>query len=160
MGFILLNKIWFECKCLSAKRFYNFIFCTHDSLFCHQLNAIFVDVVCSRQVLSHRKKALVFSIFVSFIRFSCVLWLKGYFFIFRFALSQKTSQKIQSVTHKFTDAYKFHSTAVTKPDLIHHRIESNFRMFFFSSDFHKCLHKHYAKTEILFQHLFHSINSA
>lgn len=53
----------------------------------------------------------------------------------RFALSQKTSQKIQSVTHKFTDAYKFHSTAVAKPDLIHHRIESNFRIFFFLKRF-------------------------
>lgn len=62
-------------------------------------------------------------------RFSCVLWLKEFFFL-RFALSQNTSQKIQSVTHKFTDAYKFHSMAVAKPDLIHHRIESNFRMFF------------------------------
>lgn len=81
-----------------------------------------------------------------FIPFSCVLWLKIKKNS-RFALSQKTSQKIQSVTHKFTDAYKFHSTAVAKPDLIHHRIESNFRIFFLSSDFHKCLHKHNAKTE-------------
>lgn len=128
MGFILLNKIWFGCKCLSAKRFYNFIFCTHDSLFCHQFNANFCVSLppppkCSPSFVAHQK-ALGFGIVVPLIRFSYMYC--GWIWLDSFRLKSKMpARKIQSVTHKFTDAYKFHSTAVANQILPKSTTESN-----------------------------------
>lgn len=153
MGIILLNKIWFGCKCLSAKRFYNFIFCTHDSLFCHQFNAIFLCVPspslpppkCSPSFVAHQK-ALGFGIVVSLIRFSYMycgwIWLDSFC-----RKSKMPARKIQSVTHKFTDAYKFHSTAVSNQ--ICQNPPPNRIQFgaIFLNDFYECLHKHNAKTK-------------
>lgn len=97
-------------KCLSAKnRFYNFIFCIHDfhplSPEQHlQAGVCLCSFLAKMNIsLSHRK---------SYLRLlPTSVWNRPDLMP---QAEHQTKEKIQSVTHKFTDAYKIHSVLSAK----------------------------------------------